>query len=99
MRHCIMKDKKCGTCKGEITDRMGISFPVLKNGENCGNVIYNSRPLYLADKDYKGRGFKSALLYFTVETAEECKKIFEGACKGEPFDGEFTRGYQNGGKW
>ena len=99
MRHCLMKDKKCGICKGEIVDRRGISFPVLKNGEVCGNVIYNSRPLYLADKDYKNRGFKSALLYFTTESAAECRKIFADAIKGAAYGGEFTRGYQSGGKW
>ena len=99
MKHCIMKGRKCGECKGEIVDRMGITFPVLKNGELCGSVIYNSRPLYLADKSYKNEKFESKLLYFTVETPAECGKIFEKAVKGEVFEGEYTRGNQNGGKW
>lgn len=99
MRHCVMHPKKCGKCSGEIVDRMGISFPVRKDGEACRNVIYNSRPLYLADREYKNEKIKSSLLYFSVEKPEECRKIIDNVINEMPFDGEFTRGHQNGGKW
>ena len=99
MRHCVMKGKKCGVCEGEFTDRMGISFPIRRDGNVCRNVIYNSRPLYLGDKGYKNMGFESALLYFTVESEKECKKIIEDIAFERECDGEFTRGLQNGGKW
>ncbi len=99
MRHCTMKNKKCGVCEGSITDRMGISFPIRRDGDVCRNVIYNSRPLYLGDKGYKNRGFESVILYFTLESDSECKKIFNDIVAEKAPEGEFTRGLQNGGKW
>ncbi len=98
-RHCVMRNKKCGVCKGEITDRMGISFPIRKDGEACRNVIYNSRPLYLADKGFKNEKLKSALVYFSVESPMECRKIIDDIINEKAPEGEFTRGHQNGGKW
>lgn len=98
-RHCVMRGKKCGVCKGEITDRMGISFPIRKDGEACRNVIYNSRPLYLADKGFKNKNLKSALVYFSIESPAECKKIIDDILNENAPEGEFTRGHQNGGKW
>ena len=99
MHHCVMKSKKCGLCEGEISDRMGAVFPIRCDGDACRNVIYNSRPLYLADKGYKNCGFESVILYFTTESEKECKRILDAAKNEKSPEGEFTRGITSGGKW
>jgi len=99
MRHCPMKGKKCGKCEGVLTDRMGIKFPLRRDGDNCRCVIYNSRALYLGDKGYENMGFENAIVYFSVESDKECETVIKRCKEKLPAEGEFTRGLQVGGKW
>ncbi len=92
-RNCpVANGKKCADCGGygKITDRMGIDFPVVcVNG--CAEVL-NSRPLYMADRMNEIKNMDFILLYFTVETKEECGRIIDAYRYGKPPQGEFTRG-------
>ena len=75
--------------EGVLTDRKAKKFPV-----RCGGgvrTIYNPVPLYMADKpgalpvDY-------GVAYFTLESREEAAAVLGRITRGEPFDGDFTRG-------
>lgn len=93
MKNCPLKNgRTCSKCdkNGEITDRLGTKFPIrCKEGYS---ELYNSVPIYLADKkaDYKNIDF--LLLSFVTETAGECEKI-AGEYKRTAYPPkDFTRG-------
>ena len=78
---------------------MGERFPVVC--ENCRNVIYNSVPLYMADKieDVLSVNPDAIRLLFTTESGEETaevirayKKALSGDVPGGVFD-RITRGH------
>lgn len=80
-RNCPVKARiGCKACnrKAEITDRMGISFPIrcphdrVFSGES---ELLNSVPLFLADRVKELSGFDFLTLWFTEETAEQCRNI------------------------
>ena len=78
----------------ELTDRKGIRFPVVKNGD--AYELLNSRPLYLADSRDVPRGL-FRLCWFTTETEEEVRDILQAYKDGTHAGTEFTRGlYQKG---
>jgi putative protease len=90
MRNCPQKNGDgCKNCRGEITDRKGISFPLRCRGGYT--ELLNSRPTYLAERidefsaDY-------AILYFTTEEKEECAEIINRYEKKLPPDTDYTRG-------
>ncbi len=93
---CLIKNEYgcSGRCRlpAELTDRQGEQFVVMKDGDSCRNVIYNSHILYLADKpEWKQNSF--AMLLFTDETQEVARTVInayngEGDAKPE----KFTRG-------
>ncbi len=92
-RNCPVKNgKSCADCGGKsvLTDRMGISFPVIC-GEGCSQVL-NSRPVYMADRERETAFAAFYLLYFTTEAPEECEKIISAYENKKEPDGEFTRG-------
>lgn len=62
---------------GKLSDRKGISFPVVRDGSACRSVVLNSLPTYMGDKkeELKTAGAAYQRLWFTIETAEECRKI------------------------
>lgn len=78
--------------EGTLLDRMGAEFPVRK-AEGEQSVIYNSRPLYLADRDYEGTGIGEGALYFTLEGKQECAAALTAYREGQAAKGLFTRGY------
>lgn len=78
----------------ELTDRKGIRFPVVKNGD--AYELLNSRPLYLADSRDVPQGL-FRLYWFTTETAEDVRDILQAYADGTAARTEFTRGlYQKG---
>ncbi|HBL40218.1 MAG TPA: peptidase U32 [Ruminococcaceae bacterium] len=92
-RNCPIKNgtdcAKCGRSRS-LTDRLGISFPV-----RCFDgysQVFNSRPIYLADRKKETDMTDFAVLYFTTETAEECAEVLEQYRTEAPAQGEFTRG-------
>jgi len=102
IENCIIKSHyQCVNGKGyvELSDRMGERFPVVC--ENCRNVIYNSVPLYMADKieDVLSVNPDAIRLLFTTESGEETaevirayKKALSGDVPGGVFD-RITRGH------
>ena len=79
---CIMR-RSAGKCvcqtPGEMSDRMGSVFPVVKEF-GCRNVIYNAHKLYLADKatDLYDAGLWGFRMMFTTESARECIEVAKG---------------------
>lgn len=61
----------------ELKDRKGAYFPVKCDCTNCTNIIYNSMPTYLFHKldELKEKGIHKFELSFTVEPADEIKRI------------------------
>lgn len=87
-----------GSCNcqqpAQLSDRMGSVFPVVREPEHR-NVIYNSRKLFMADKNDElyGAGLWGIRLMFTTEGARECVQVakrYKGDGDYQPND--LTRG-------
>lgn len=94
---CIISHS-LGTCScqnpAQLSDRMGSVFPVVREYEHR-NVIYNSRKLFMADKNDElcGAGLWGIRLMFTTESARECVQVakrYKGEGDFQPND--LTRG-------
>ena len=97
------KNCKCGgsgfagggnnsTCKSSIKDRKGVEFPILALPD-CTNIIYNSVPVFMADKKselYK-TGADAWHFIFSNESPEEVDRIIECYEKGLAHGGQVTR--------
>ena len=72
-------------CRGRLTDRTGTVFPVF-GLRDCSNVIFNSVPVYTADKlDALQKCAASGFHFiFSDETREECEKVIEAYEAGLP---------------
>jgi putative protease len=101
MENCIIKNRtgKCA-CRWKtgknpvLTDRKGAKFPVV-HAYGCRNEIWNSTPIYLADKPnlWRRSGLWAARLRFTTETPGQCAAILEQYRTGRAVLPEnFTRG-------
>lgn len=96
--NCIIKNAgvcPCGSDFLYVTDRKGMKFPVRKSGNSCRSILYNSLPVYLADK--KPQMSKTGCiknLYFTCETPEDVKSICDAYLEsGNYIPHDFTRGH------
>lgn len=92
----IKADVGCKECKNTITDRKNISFPVYCRGGYA--EIYNSRPLWLADRLGEYDGFSAFILNFIDESETEITEVIKcytqkGDCKPE----QYTRGLYDKG--
>ncbi len=90
-RNCPIKiEKPCNECKnkGHLTDRRNVNFPVRCREEYIN--IYNSIPLYIADKVFNLESVDKVFL-FTVESYLEIKEVLKHAKKGETLK-DITRG-------
>ena len=77
-----------------LTDRKGERFPVVK-AWGCRNEIFNSKKVFLADKqaDWRRLGVWGARLMFTTENAVECAQVLERYLnQGKYQPNDFTRG-------
>ncbi len=73
---CLLKDTVgCEKCKGYIQDRQNASFYV-EGIFGHRNVIYNSVPIYMADRMDKLKDHSHHFI-FTNETKKECYDIIE----------------------
>lgn len=79
--------KKSPLCRGDISDRYRISFPVI-GLPDCTNVIYNSVPIYMADRmnEVKNSGISVFHFIFTDETPDEVDRIITAYKNGTPTD-------------
>ena len=92
-RNCpVARGLKCSECRREngLTDRMGIYFPV-RCRWGCSE-IFNSRPVYMADRLNEIENADFILLYFTVENKRQCGEIINDFLTETKPQGEFTRG-------
>lgn len=72
-----------------MTDRTGASF-LCEGIYGHRNVIYNSVPIYMADKMDTVRDFSHHFI-FTGETREQVEGIIEAYKKGMPTDRKIKR--------
>ena len=106
LANCIVKSnglcaEKTGCNDGvfALLDRKNEVFPLVPT--RCGNVIYNAKPIYMADRmdEVKALGVDSVRLCFTLENYEEsCKVIkeYQAGLAGKKVSapgGNFTRGH------
>lgn len=102
---CIQKTSDFCDGKGgvlSISDRYQKKFAVRRYCKDCYNVMYNSAPLFLADKAEEVHALAPAELRldFTTESSGQVKEIchaytlaFEKGCKTEPPVQDYTRGH------
>lgn len=72
----------CKGCDGRpvLTDRLGVSFPMLCHGKRYTTIL-NSVPLHLGGKPQAMADFRT--LYFTTETAEQCRNALRELINNE----------------
>ncbi len=82
----------CKTENVTLTDRTGAKFPI-RSLDGCRNIIYNSVPVYMADKFDKIAltGSAAAHFMFTVETPNEVDKIIAAYKNGTPTNDRIRR--------
>lgn len=82
----------CKTCGGmcTLTDRLGVEFPVMCRNEF--SEMFNSRPLWLLDRQNEMNGLDFQVLMFTDEAKEQAGEIIKSAVKGDKPRAEYTRG-------
>lgn len=87
---CIIKDTAgCDKCKTYMTDRMGASFYV-EGIFGHRNIIYNSVPIYMADKISTVSDFSHHFI-FSNETKEQVKEIIYAYKNGLSTDKKIKR--------
>ena len=82
----------CTACGGScrISDRKGVSFPVMCRA-GCSE-LYNSRPVWMADRLRELADFDYLLLSFTTEDRDACAGVLEAYRAGGKPPASFTRG-------
>ncbi len=83
----------CALCgKTSLTDRRGVTFPLMRAWPHR-NVILNSRPLYLFDKqkELSASNMRGGAAFFTHESAERTQKILAMRQKKEKPDTDIRR--------
>ncbi len=96
--NCVIKNGDKCPCNDDnyITDRLGMKFPVVKDGLSCRNVILNCKKTFLGydmDKVLK-TGVDLFRIYFTDESPDECRRICDSFLKGTKYRPEdFTKGH------
>ncbi len=83
---CAVSDgcRSCGKgCGGILQDRRGASFPVTGT-EKCANIIWNSVPVYMADRmdAVKNAGITRMHFLFTTEDSAACDRIIQAYQEG-----------------
>ena len=85
---CVIKEiANCDTCAQNaavLTDRRGVSFPVLREWEHR-NVIYNSLPTSMSDRQDQlaKAGITAHHFLFSTETPDEVDEVIKLWKKGE----------------
>lgn len=83
-----------------LKDRYGNRFFVDARCEDCYNIIYNNKPLYLLDQKDEIKKIRPAYmrLSFTTESSRQIRQILSEATGGDGnFDDRYTRGHYNRG--
>lgn len=84
----------CDDCNGTsyLTDRKSVRFPLICYGREF-SVLHNSVPLYIGDKNLRSLDFGT--LYFTIESKQECEKIYNAFLHKRTIDTNKTNGLFN----
>ena len=82
----------CATDRVEITDRRGISFPILREWEHR-NVIYNSLPTNMSDRQDRltRAGISARHFIFSTEKADEVDRVIRAFSSSSPLPGQVRR--------
>lgn len=87
---CILKDTvSCDKCKGYMNDRQGAKF-FARGIYGHRNIIYNSVPIYMADKQSDINDFSYHFI-FSDESRDECYEIIESYKNKKAKNGDFRR--------
>ena len=72
-------------CRSALTDRTGASFPLL-GMYDCSNVLYNSVPLYMADRldTLYSTGVSTLHFIFSTENKAEVRNVIHAYKNGLP---------------
>lgn len=92
-RNCPGRNGKgCSRCGGrcELSDRKGISFPVMCRGEF--SEMFNSCPVWMLDRSDELCGLDFHVIMFTDETRDRCAEVLRSAAEKAAPDVGFTRG-------
>ncbi len=99
VQNCVVKSAfgKC-FCKDDkyyLKDRKGAEFPLYTDKTSCTNTIFNSAPIYMADKldEIPLHGIRCERFVFTDETPNEMADIYDKYQRHLPHSGDFTRGH------
>ncbi len=91
--------RECGSCdacrhgKNRLTDRIGKSFPILREWKHRSLVV-NSLPTYMGDRAELLRKYyidRATFAMFTVESPEEVNAVVKALKSGSPIRGEVRR--------
>lgn len=89
LEKCVSKEistcERCTSGKTTLTDRRGITFPVLREYEHR-SVIYNSAPTYMADResDLQRAGIVNRHFIFSTETKIDVDKVIRAHKNNSP---------------
>lgn len=90
--NCVIKNSgRCDCGDGAfLTDRMGMKFPVIKDGESCRNIVLNCKKTFIAEDIDRvtDAGVSLLRLYFTDESFDECERISRAYLYGEKYKPE-----------
>ena len=79
-----------GYCIGTLTDRTGAEM-MLVGYPDCVNVLYNSVPIYMADRESDLRGIALRHFIFTTESAAEADDVIARYTHGSKAAGSVRR--------
>ena len=89
LERCVIRDlASCESCRSDrvaLTDRMGVSFPVLREWEHR-NVVCNSLPTAMTDRAavLERYGLTNRHYLFTTESREEVMALITADAAGRP---------------
>lgn len=91
----VAEERIFSPCRGTLYDRRGEASPVVGRAD-CTNIMYNSRPIYMADKmDAPALRYAARHVYlFSAESRREVDGVIAAYEAGTPaaeYGGEFRR--------
>lgn len=81
----------CKGCTHSVVDRTGAKFPILCHKKLGYYELLNSKTLWLSDK-LRDFSLDYGILYFTNESPEQVRDVFDDYRNGAKPEGDFTRG-------
>jgi len=99
VQNCVVKSSqnRCSCTENVyyLKDRKGVKFPLFTDKASCTNSIYNSNPIYMADKteELKLDGVTNLRFIFTTESPKEIFDIYNRYQNNDKADFDFTRGH------